>query len=1063
MYSTRLPDFINHGILPFGGRSAEQERIATFIAAGNDRDTIRVLLVEGEGGIGKSRLIEETLADSVPPATILLHLKIAPGGTGSVCRLAADALRGSHAAQSLLREQPDPTVGGVAIALARCARLRPMLLVIEDLHLLEGGTLKEFGLLLDALDEEPVVLLAAARTGELPARGLLQRLDLEELHLEGLSPAMIASLWQELFGAVPAESLVDILHGATAGNPLALRSALRAAINQDALVERAGGGWQTEPPFAAIVKRNARAIADGMTAHLDRRVRAAAASLAGIGELFSREAAEMVVEPSLIDDFIFEGILHELERPRPTLSTLPKSIHPILGFTHSLLHRQLAERSTLPLVTIIRILAAHAPLYSVMPLTAITMHADERDELLTLELDVVRGAITALFNISAEIDKTADWASALSILEGGESLLEWSRERFGDEYPLQRASVIARRIDLLRRTIASPEYASSLRDLDAVTADPPNEPMARLRLFAISFSLWSGTIEQEPAFEEAVALVERFPALREHRFFIVTLREFAQVAAEADNREIRRRIASELDRLAPDSNARALARREVEPHLLTLFDSPEELAGRLELYGILREQSGGEGSVLSSVEPFFLWATGRIDEMKRVVELSIPLLKGRGLQRSTFSREMLLLQACALDGLDLDTFVTGCRELDAEQTAAGIDDNRRLPGELVLAASIVGDERWRAAAIEHVAQSAVGLLREDFATMYADIVAEREGAIGVEDRDFDSVMPIFRLDQIPRLRALVRRISSAGDHKPGGRPAEALVAGMRWLEERGLTEVMAALLDDGAGVLESREAAIWTKKIEKLRSERKREGGTRKVEGGAGAESEGMVVTMLGRIEIRRPGVAEPVQPRGARQKSFLGAMIASEMLAHPLERDRFLDAVGIDPTEGKLARDAVNSAIYRLRDILGPDAILTEGETPRLNPAAIRCDLVDAHRHLQRAIDAARRGDLRRGGAALLQALDITAGEVPFPTLYESLFEALRDEFETRLRKAVLDIGGRLIEEGDVAVAERTLALATAALAGDDDVALLYCQALDLAGKSAEAALVRNKLEKSF
>jgi DNA-binding SARP family transcriptional activator len=742
------------------------------------------------------------------------------------------------------------------------------------------------------------------------------------------------------------------------------------------------------------------------------------------------------------------------------LPTLPKSAHPVLGFTHSLLHRQLAEKSTLSLVAIVRILAGPLPLYSVMPLTSIAARSGEQEELAGLEIDIVRSAIVTTFDLSAEIDRTADWTSALSILEGGEALLEWSRERFGDDYPLQRASVIARRIDLLRRTIGSPEYARSLQDLDRITADPSTEPMARLRLFDLSFRLWSSGIEPSAAFDEAISLIEHFPTLREHRFYIITLRDFAQLAAESDDRELRRRIESELDRVAPDGSARALALKEIEPQLLTLFESPAELERRVESYRALREQSGEEGSVLSSVEPFFLWSIGRIDDMKRVIEQAIPGLRGRGLQRSIFSREMLLLHAEALEGLGPEEFIRRCRELDVAQLAAGISDNPRLPGELVLAAAIVGDARWREATIEHLRTSDIPLARSDMAAMYEDIVAGIEGTIVVDEGELEGVSPLFRLDRIPRLRALLRAAVPGADAPLRRLLVDALVDGLKWLEERGLTEVMQALLDDGSPLLESRDAAAWTKRIEKLRSGRNRQGAQRPGEGAAVGE-EGVSVSMLGRIEIGRPGLTEPVQPRGARQKSFLGAMVASEMLARPLERERFLEAVGIDPTEGKLARDAVNSAIYRLREVLGPDAILTEGETPRLNPAVVRCNLVEANRHLARAIEAARRGDLRRGGAALLRSLDLTKGEVAFPTLYESLFEALRDEFETRLRKAVLDIGGRLIEEGDIAVAERTLALAHAALAGDDDVTLLYCRALELSDKRADAELLRGTMER--
>ena len=82
---------------------------------------------------------------------------------------------------------------------------------------------------------------------------------------------------------------------------------------------------------------------------------------------------------------------------------------------------------------------------------------------------------------------------------------------------------------------------------------------------------------------------------------------------------------------------------------------------------------------------------------------------------------------------------------------------------------------------------------------------------------------------------------------------------------------------------------------------------------------------MLGKVEVT-PSGGEPLQPRGARQKSFLAAMVAAEMLTKPLERNEFLQAVGIeiDWDDPKLARDAVNSALYRLRELVGADAIIS-------------------------------------------------------------------------------------------------------------------------------------------
>lgn len=222
---------------------------------------------------------------------------------------------------------------------------------------------------------------------------------------------------------------------------------------------------------------------------------------------------------------------------------------------------------------------------------------------------------------------------------------------------------------------------------------------------------------------------------------------------------------------------------------------------------------------------------------------------------------------------------------------------------------------------------------------------------------------------------------------------------------------------------------------------------------------------MLGKIEVRPAvgaGASGRVQPRGARQKSLLGTMVANELVGGRLKRDEFLEAAGIevDHNDPKLARDAVNSAIYRLRDLVGQDGILTDRATPRLNLAVLRVDLIEAAGLLREAADAMQQGRPARARDAAIRALDLTRGEVPFPTLYEGLFEELRDDLELRLRSVVLRAGALALREGDAEEAESLAGRAWRILPGDDEVAELYCRALEALDRRADAEQVRKKME---
>jgi hypothetical protein len=104
------------------------------------------------------------------------------------------------------------------------------------------------------------------------------------------------------------------------------------------------------------------------------------------------------------------------------------------------------------------------------------------------------------------------------------------------------------------------------------------------------------------------------------------------------------------------------------------------------------------------------------------------------------------------------------------------------------------------------------------------------------------------------------------------------------------------------------------------------------------------------------------------------------------------------------------------------------------------------------------RRRSLARAQQAALRALDIARGEVPFPTLYEEFFEAMREEIENRLRSTIIDLSRLLLRESDATGAGELLERAFTIMPDDEEVAELYCQALESLGRRAEAERVRWK-----
>jgi DNA-binding SARP family transcriptional activator len=217
---------------------------------------------------------------------------------------------------------------------------------------------------------------------------------------------------------------------------------------------------------------------------------------------------------------------------------------------------------------------------------------------------------------------------------------------------------------------------------------------------------------------------------------------------------------------------------------------------------------------------------------------------------------------------------------------------------------------------------------------------------------------------------------------------------------------------------------------------------------------------MLGVIEIAHAD-AEPEPLRGVRIRTLLGLLVADQMVGRSLSPREFVQiAGGSDEENPELARKKRNMAVVRLREAIGADAILTDEKTPRLNLARVEVDLLRADDLVKRALAAGREGALVRAQPLLIEALELTRGEVPFPTLYETFFEAAREDFEYRLRTAIIDIAQGALSEGDAGGAEEILRRGFEAMPDDEQVAELLQQALSLRGNRLEAERIRLRIK---
>src|SRR4051812_26150133 len=223
---------------------AAVDRLLDQLAAGRGQ----TLLVTGEAGIGKSRLVSETRARAIDRGMLALQGQCFETDRSLPYAPFVDLLRGSeqvgqHDVQVLLPELvessaptdplADPEVqkrrlfNAVTDFVAAMARERQVLLIVEDVHWADETSLELLRSLARMTSQRAVLMVLTYRADELDdnLRALLAALDRErlsvELRLQRLSreelEAMLRAIFQQ---AWPGRTdFLDLLFGLTDGNP----------------------------------------------------------------------------------------------------------------------------------------------------------------------------------------------------------------------------------------------------------------------------------------------------------------------------------------------------------------------------------------------------------------------------------------------------------------------------------------------------------------------------------------------------------------------------------------------------------------------------------------------------------------------------------------------------------------------------------------------------------------------------------------------------------------------------------------------------------------------------
>ena len=238
--------------------------------AGAESGELHCVLLSAEAGVGKSRLVREFLSRHEEVTALMARAH--PMGDTTAFGLWAEALdgylrhlpasdvtrccggfvedlaailRSVAAVRGSLPAAPPPRsalLEGITVVLENLAADAPVVVVLDDIHQADASSLDALSYLAANLGDAPVLVLLAARPGELAEHPLANRvlLPLEQdgvltrLPLVPLNEEEIRALAASVLQAAPPPALVPWLQARSQGNPLFALGLVRALLDEGA-------------------------------------------------------------------------------------------------------------------------------------------------------------------------------------------------------------------------------------------------------------------------------------------------------------------------------------------------------------------------------------------------------------------------------------------------------------------------------------------------------------------------------------------------------------------------------------------------------------------------------------------------------------------------------------------------------------------------------------------------------------------------------------------------------------------------------------------------------------
>ena len=493
----------------FVGRKAEMAVLESDLARAVAGES-RCVLLTGEPGVGKTRLAAEltarhagdvlslsgrgyhlglTASFSVWAEALERYLRRLPpeavvGACGGFLDDLATLLRSVAAVRGSVPEAVPPSfrvLQGLALLLANLAEDKPLVIVLDDIHLADASSWDELQYLMGNVPEARLLVVAAGRPAELAEQSVsaevLHSLEQEgfltRLEMGALEAETIGELAEAVLGRAAPQSLSNWLSERSQGNTLFALSLLRALLQE--------GADLSAPALAHLPE----SLAERVAARLRRLDQPTLAVLEMLATLGRRVDLATLAAVSQTPFETLAGALGRLVRARLVVED-ERDRDVTYEITHPLIQEAIYEG-----VSAARRQAAHRAIGRALVGTgrlgeaaahfARSAHVGD-DE-----------AITALSDAVREAERRHAYREAVIILSALAELLP-----SGDDRWLDVADVLSRQADwVYRGPSAEAMSIRALREIEAVlerSADPALQATVNFRL-ANFLAYGSGELE----------------------------------------------------------------------------------------------------------------------------------------------------------------------------------------------------------------------------------------------------------------------------------------------------------------------------------------------------------------------------------------------------------------------------------------------------------------------------------------------------------------------------------------------------------------------------------------